>query len=374
MPSALIVGAGIFGASLAHRLSGDGWEVTLVDRDEPAGVRSTSGAHTRIIRCIHGPDAWHAQMARRARGLWREIEAQSGAELMVECGVAWLAHREDGWEAQGERVLRELGIPVERLDLDAVAALFPSFDPAGLSFAVYEPEGGALRAKRAVETLVALAIENGARLVRAAAVPHGDAALVDGREMRADHIVWACGPWLGRLFPEHARIRVDRVEYATFDAGPSWDGTQRVPAWADVEADVYGIPSLDGAGFKLAPGGPPEPYDPDDEGRELTAAVEASAREYLERRFPAIATAPRSGGRVCQYEMTADEEFLIAPHPEHEHVWLLGGGSGHGFKHGPALAELVRDLLTGAQEPLARHGLGERGAGPALTFGIRDEA
>ena len=72
--------------------------------------------------------------------------------------------------------------------------------------------------------------------------------------------------------------------------------------------------------------------------------------------------------------MTADEEFLIAPHPEHERVWLLGGGSGHGFKHGPALAELVRDLLTGAQEPLARHGLGERGAGPALTFGIRDEA
>ena len=262
MPSALIVGAGIFGASLAHRLSGDGWEVTIVDRDEPAGVRSTSGAHTRIIRCTHGPDAWHAQMARRARGLWREIEAQSGAELMVECGVAWLAHREDGWEAQGERVLRELGIPVERLDLDAVAALFPSFDPAGLSFAVYEPEGGALRARRAVETLVALAIENGARLVRAAAVPHGDAALVDGREMRADHIVWACGPWLGRLFPEHARLRVDRVEYATFDAGPSWDGTQRVPAWADVEADVYGIPSLDGAGFKLAPGGPPEPLRP----------------------------------------------------------------------------------------------------------------
>ena len=112
------------------------------------------------------------------------------------------------------------------------------------------------------------------------------------------------------------------------------------------------------------------PYDPDTSERPLTAEREAAARAYLAERFPALARAPRTGGRVCQYEMTADSEFLIAPHPEHEHVWLLGGGSGHGFKHGPALAELVRDLLTGAAQPLERHAAGLRSRGPLLTLGL----
>ncbi|MGZ4625715.1 MAG: FAD-dependent oxidoreductase, partial [Kineosporiaceae bacterium] len=102
--------------------------------------------------------------------------------------------------------------------------------------------------------------------------------------------------------------------------------------------------------------------------RPLTGPAEERARAYLARRFPALAAAPRVGGRVCQYELTPDNEFLLASLPDHPHVWIVGGGSGHGFKHGPALAEVVRDRLTGAAPALGRHALGARDPGPGLMF------
>ena len=368
--TAIVVGAGVFGASIAHRLATDGWDVTLVERDEPAGPRSTSGSHSRIIRSGHGDDDWHTRLSRRARTLWREIEDASGEQLLVQCGVVWFAHEEGRWESATEYVLDVKHIPVERLEPSEAARLFPSFDPTGLAFAVLEPEGGMLRAQTAVNALVGLARQHGATLLEGDAQPAGAAVAVDGKVLEADRVVWACGPWLPGLFPDHVELRCDRVEYATFACGPEWSAERGVPVHVDFDGAVYGLPDLDGMGFKIAPEGPPDVYDPDTIARPLTPGVEETARKHLRRRFPALADAPRRGGRVCQYEMTADSEFVVAPHPEHPSVWIVGGGSGHGFKHGPALAELVRDQLTGAAEPLERHALGPREAKPsALIFG-----
>lgn len=369
--SAIVVGAGVFGASVAHRLAADGWEVTLIERDEPAGPRSTSGSHSRIIRCGHGGDVWHTRLARRARGLWREVERDAGTELLVECGVLWLAREDGRWEAQSEHVMRAEGIPVERLDLGSAARLFPSFDPGGLAFAVLEPEAGMLRARRGVEALVGLALEHGARLVRGEARPVGGSVEVEGRVLEADVVVWACGPWLARLFPGIVHLRVDRIEYATFACGPQWGAEAGVPVHVEWGAELYGLPALDGEGFKVAPEPAADPFDPDTWDRPLTAEAEELARAYLRRRFPALGDAARTGGRVCQYETTPDSEFILAPHPEDERAWIVGGGSGHGFKHGPALAEIVRDAITGAAPPLPRHALGERDARGGLFFGAR---
>src|SRR4051794_10970078 len=112
---AVIVGAGTFGASLAWWLARSGDEVVLVDQFAPGDARATSGGESRLIRCSHGPDAAYTASARRARALWRELEAERGATLMEECGVAWFARREEGWGGASARPMAAPGVPRERL-------------------------------------------------------------------------------------------------------------------------------------------------------------------------------------------------------------------------------------------------------------------
>ena len=361
MPRAVVVGAGVFGASLAHRLAGAGWGVTLVESRSPGHGQSSSGDESRLLRCAHGADRWYARSARRARELWRAIEAEAGAELYVESGVAWFARREGGWETESEAVLRQEGIPLERLDPEHAAGLFPSVAVDDLRLVLFEPEAGILRAGEATRALARLAIARGAELVVASARPDGaGVALDDGRRLEGDRVVWTCGAWLAGLFGELLSLRVTHQDVFYFAAGPAWR-TPGVPGWVDYEGAAYGLGDLDGRGFKAAPDREGPPFDPDSGPRVALAEHERLARGYLASRFPALARAPLVGHRTCQYELTADTHFVIAPHPDHDRrVWLLGGGSGHGFKHGPALAEYVESLLRGDQEPDPRFGLGSR--------------
>ena len=375
MRSAVIVGAGTFGASLAWWLARSGADVTLVDQFEPGDPRASSGGESRLIRCGHGPDAAYTASARRARTLWRELEAECGEELLIECGLSWFAHREDGWEARCAATLAAQGIPHERLAPEGGARLFPSFDPSGLAFILHEPEAGVLRAQRAVQALARRAASHGATVLRASATPDRDRVrLDDGRTLEADTVVWACGAWLGRLFAEHVAVRCTRQELFFFDGGPAWRA-RGVPAYVDFEEAIYGTRDIDGLGVKAAPDFDGPPLDPDAELPAATAASEALSRRFLAARFPALADAPLAGSKTCRYELSPDSHFIAAPHPEHPSVWLLGGGSGHGFKHGPAMAERVAAALAGGDPLPAQFALGERGpAGTLRTAGAATPA
>jgi sarcosine oxidase len=358
--SLVVVGAGVFGASLARHCAREGWDVTLVERVAPGHVRAASGDESRIIRCGHGLDEWHAASARRAWALWREIDPS----LVVECGVLWLAHRDDGWEAASERTLGRLGIPCARVD---PSSRFPSFASHDVAWALWEPEAGVLRARRATGVLVAQAVAAGARVVAAEARPDGAAAVLvdDGRRLEADRVVWACGAWLARLFGGVVDLRITQQDVFYFGADAAWS-TPGVPAWVDYDAAAYGLGDLDGRGVKVCSDVEGPAFDVEGD-RVVRPAHERRARSLLASRFPALAGAPLVGTRVCQYELTSDTRFVIAPHPEHDgRVWLFGGGSGHGFKHGPALAERVERWLAGAEPPEPMFGLGPRAAGRAL--------
>jgi glycine/D-amino acid oxidase-like deaminating enzyme len=366
MRSVVIVGAGSFGASLAWQLARAGADVTLVDQFEPGDPRATSGGESRLIRCGHGPDHGYTASARRARTLWRELEAESGEDLLLECGLAWFAHRDDGWEARSADTMAAQGIPHERLAPEAGAALFPSFDPSGLAFILHEPEAGVLRAQRAVRALARRAAAHGAAVLRGQAEPDGDRVrLDDGRTLEGDAVVWACGAWLGRLFGDLVMIRSTRQELFFFDGGPAWRADD-VPAYVDFECAIYGTRDIDSLGIKAAPDFDGPPLDPDAALPPATAAGEATARAFLAARFPALADAPLAGSKTCRYELSPDAHFVAAPHPEHPSVWLLGGGSGHGFKHGPALAERVAAAISGGEPLPGRYALGPRGTAGAL--------
>jgi sarcosine oxidase len=359
VPAAIVVGAGVFGAALADRLVRDGLEVTLVERFAPGDPRSESGGETRLLRFSHGADGFYTASARRAREAWLELG------VLVESGVLWLARREHGWEAESERLLREQGVPVERLEPSAAARLFPSLAVDDLAFALLEPDAGVLRASDGVRALVARGQEAGLRLELGVARPDGDRVVVGERTLEADHVVWACGGWLGELFGDLVRLRVTSQAVVLFDAPPEW-ASPGVPAFLDFDASVYGHGVIEPHGLKVASdreGDPVEPgLRPDEADRDTVAA----AREYLATRFPALAGARVRSAPSCHYSLTPDGNFLFARHPEHERVWLLGGGSGHGYKHGPAMAEHAAAVLAGAAEPEPRFALGERTRSGAL--------
>jgi sarcosine oxidase len=372
MSSAIIVGAGIFGGSLAHELVERGWEVTLVDRYPPGHVRAASGGESRLIRSAHGSDTWYVRSVRRAWQRWRALEEETGTSLLVPCGVLWLAHDEAGWEADSERVLAAEGIPVEHLAPEDAGSLFPSFAGDDLAFCLLEHEAGVLRARDATRTVVTLARSKGTRFVGGEGRPlPGGSVDVEGETLAADVTVWACGPWLAGIFPEVVDLRVTRQEVIHFGAPIAWE-TPPLPAWVDYDAAFYGVGDLDGRGVKVSPDREGPEFDPDRDSRTPSREAEADARAYLGRRFPALADAPLVFSRVCPYALTGDTNFLVAPHPEEPRVWLLGGGSGHGFKHGPSLAEYVAGLLERGEAPDERFGLGERRPAASLrTAGTR---
>src|SRR3954447_17932647 len=207
MPSAVVVGAGVFGSSLARQLAVDGWEVTLVEQEAPGWLGSSSGGESRLIRFAHGSDAWYARSAKRGLELWREIDPS----LVSERGLAWFAHGDGGWETDSELMLRAEGIPVERLDVGEAQKLFPSLGGDDLAWVLHEPTAGLIWASRAVGVLVEQAREAGAQIIRSRAepaagrvhAPGADSAVcLAGEILEADRVIWACGPWLPKLFPD----------------------------------------------------------------------------------------------------------------------------------------------------------------------------
>ncbi len=184
-------------------------------------------------------------------------------------------------------------------------------------------------------------------------------SLSDGSRLRADRYVFACGPWLGKLFPQtignHIRPTRQDVFFFGAPAGDERFSEASLPVWADHrDRFIYGIPGSQGRGFKVADDTRGPEFDPTSGERTVSAEGLRAIREYVAFRFPALKDAPLLESRVCQYENSPDNNFIIDRHPGRENVWLLGGGSGHGFKHGPALGEMVSGLVVDGTDPDAR--------------------
>lgn len=355
MSHVVIVGAGIFGLSCAVSLTDRGWRVTVVDRDL-SWDRASSGGDTRLLRLSHGGDTWHRESAQRARAGWQTLSDRTSTELYRETGVVWMTDTNDGWVARSRQALGEAGDRVDDLDHDALRELLPGIDPTGISLAYQEVHAGILFADRTRRALHSHLESLGVRFVEDR-VESRDGRAVGGRETYgADVTLWACGPWLDRVFPSLVETAVTQQDLINVAAPAGW---HNAPAWLDMSTTWYGTGDV-GTGIKVANDAPGPPLDPDDERRSVHSDAESDVRGFLRRRFPSLAGMNVVATRVCQYTRTPDSEFIVAAHPEHPDAWIVGGGSGHGFKHGPALGDYVADAVEGAAEPLARHGLGPR--------------
>ena len=352
-----MVGAGVFGASVARELALRGWDVTLVEQYAPGNVRSASGGDTRLIRFAHGESEWYTELAWRARSRWLELQERTGARIYEEIGVAWFAKSGDGFEARSGATLEQVGVPHEWLSPDDAAGLYPSLRVDDLHAVLYEPDAGVLHARRATQLLVDDAERLGVRL---------EGGRVEPGAARGDVVVWACGPWLAGLFPDVVDVKVSRRDEFFFGVPAAWRGR---PGYCEYDAAFYGHGELAGYGMKISSDAAGVEIDPDTVDRVPDLERRQLSRDYAALRFPALAGAPVVGTRVCQYDLTIDTHFLVDRHPEHPDWWLLGGGSGHGFKHGPAFAEYAVDCIEGARAPEPFHLRGARTGDAGLRTG-----
>jgi sarcosine oxidase len=353
-----VVGAGAFGGWTALYLLRRGARVTVLDVWGPGNSRSSSGGETRVLRGTYGPDQPYTELNVRALALWHEHQRRWKRQFLFPIGVLWMAAGDDdAWERGSLELLRRWKIPHQRLSNSQLTKRWPQINFADVAWGIFEPESGYLTARVACQAVVEGFLREGGEFRQVGVLGSESEAswwksfsLTDGSKLRADRYVFACGPWMSKLFPRVIGDRIWATKQDVFFFGtPQGDSRfeeDSIPVWADHRGRfMYGIPGNQRRGFKIADDTRGPEFDPTHGERVVTEAGLHVAREYLAFRFPGMKDAPLLETRVCQYENTPDNHFLIDRHPDNESVWLIGGGSGHGFKHGPALGEMIADLV-----------------------------
>jgi monomeric sarcosine oxidase len=365
-----VVGAGVFGSWTAWHLAKRKLKVLVLDAYGAAHTRASSGGETRIIRMSYAADEIYTRWSQQSLAQWKELSAACSQPLFQQTGVLWLEGPDDLRLRESQATIERCGIPHEVMDNAALTKRYPQVNFDGVSRGLLEPGSGVLLAHRAVQSVMEEAKKKHAEFLIAHAItPDGGGtisklATSHCGAFSAGQFVFACGPWLGKVFPEllGQRIFPTRQEVFFFGtpAGDARFAPPALPTWLFNNDEVYGMPDIESRGLKMARDAHGERVDPDTQSRIVSAEGAEWARKYVGRRFPPLKDAPIVETRVCQYENTSNGDFLIDRHPEMPNVWLAGGGSGHGFKHGPALGEYLAARICGEGKAEPRFSLASK--------------
>lgn len=355
-----VIGAGAFGGWTALHLLRKGYSVTLIDAWGPGNSRSSSGDETRVIRSTYGANEFYFDLTVRALHLWKEHEQQWKKKVFQNKGVLWLCYQERTPVVDDSIPFAEKHqMPYEKLTLTELQNRFPLINTANLHHAFYDPFGGCLRAREACQLVHKTVVEEGGKYIQAMAEPgkieNGRLTgiqLSNKKSLVADAYIFACGSWLGKLFPAVLEHTITCTKQEVYYFGSPSEHAQTLdsmPVWVDVDGEdfYYGIPGNQHRGFKIGVDKRGEKFDPTHGERTANPDVLARARKFIAHRFPVLANAPLVESRVCPYENSTDGNFIFDHHPEASNIFFMGGGSGHGFKHGPAFGELVAAILAG---------------------------
>ena len=341
--NAIVVGAGSFGSWSALKLLNSGHDVTLVDAWGPGKSRASSGGETRVIRTVYGQDEIYVEMAKHSMDQWDWFQKKVDKRLMELVGSIWLCGVDDSYVQSAATKIRSLGLRLDELDIDQATERWPQINFEGLEKVIYEPSSGYLRARQACQAVVQeFVAQGGTYITDAVKLPENlhaeaknpihDIPLASGQVLSADNIIFACGPWLGKIFPEWLgpHIQVSRQEVYFFGPATGDDrfNCPQLPIWLELREPIYyGIPSVDRRGFKVARDERGEDFDPTSGDRTLTRHLVEKTKDYVAKRFPGLAGAPLVESRVCQYSNTPDGHFILDRHDPSGFI-LVGGGSG----------------------------------------------
>lgn len=363
-PSVIVVGAGVMGLATACALAGRGADVAVLERFGVGHGWASSHGLTRAIRHEYGPNRLYTQMVARSLTLWDELAHESGRQLYTETGVLTLGQEGDGQTLAGFEVMREEGLPVERLTHAECSARFPQFRPESYSAITWNPRGGMLHASECLLALAERLAARGGRLREGAHVTRVEQAgagarvwLEDGENFTADRVIVTAGPWAPGLLAsvEAAPVRATRQQVCYFaGADAAMFGVGAFPVFL-AEMECYGFP-LQGPGWlKIASHLTGPTVNPDD-GYEADEREIAFVRDFVRRVIPSAAELELAMVDRCMYDMTPDEDFILDALPGSPSVIVGSGFSGHGFKFGALIGELLAALALGEQPafPLER--------------------
>ncbi len=346
----IVVGGGIAGSMSALHLRRRGARVTLIDRWEPGHARAASTDYNRMIRAISGRDEFYTRWARESRTRWLELMAESGQNLMYECGALTLATAgRCAWEDATSETFDRVGVPYHRLSPDEVRRHFPQFRVDDISYGLFEPEAGLLMAHRCVMTAVDLFRKSGGIVKRGhVRTDARERPTLDGRPLEADVVVVATGAWMADMFPRTVKpigmvLGINVLYTSTPDGSDAFD-MANMPCWIDHGQGSFGLPSSEGSGVKAAVVIPNQPIDLDGDERLVERASLNRTRAYIRRRLPDLIGERVVDSKFNQVILTPDTHFIADWHPEHGNVLLAGGCSGHLFKHGPVFGDFVAGL------------------------------
>lgn len=352
----VVIGAGAFGGWTALYLREMGFSVTLVDQYGPGNSRATSGGETRQIRAGYGDREIYTRWVVEAFKRWHAREAEWGRKLLFNTGQISLAREWTSELTETRKVFDRLGVTYEVIKHDDLSRRYPQMNTRDMDFALSTPGTGVLKAREGCVAVAQAFEKKGGRFVTAKAGlgrrsggTLSDVTLSTGQTLSAQTFVFACGPWLPKVFPTVMGNKLQTPRRVVFFYGTP-PGDERFtypnfPAWAVDNA--YGFPSIEGKGFKVVPTIDHVLVDPDTQEHTLTAEELRKGREFVAKWFPLLADQPLVESKVCQREDSIDEHFIVTPHPELSNVWLVGGGSGHGYKHGIMLGDYVAHRVVG---------------------------
>ncbi|MCA9794037.1 MAG: FAD-dependent oxidoreductase [Candidatus Eremiobacteraeota bacterium] len=348
-----VVGGGVFGLASAWELARRGHEVTVFERRRIPAPDASGTDISKAIRLEYGAaTSLYAPLVARAFTRWQEVEEITGKNVYHRCGVLFLsrAYEPGGFEHESQRQLTELGLAGQVLEAGEAARRWPQFNWSEMTAAVHNHRGGWLAAARAVEALADCARAEGVTIHEEAPVENvyeassGAVVRVDITPHEFDQVVVAAGPWLGKLFPYlSSGVRVSRQRITHYQPADPSGFDYPVWVWDIVNSGWYGFPANPDGIVKVALHRRSETVDADVERVEDPEFLKES-RAFTGVNLPGLAESPVSG-RVCLYTNSPSGDFLIDRLPGSERIVLAGCGSGHAFKFGPVLGELVADLL-----------------------------
>lgn len=343
----IVVGGGIAGAMTALNLQRSGARVTLIDRWEPGHPRAASTDYNRVIRAISGRDEFYTRWARESRTRWLELQAETGQNLMYECGALILATKGHcDWEDATSETFDRVGVPYYKFTREEVQQRFPQFKVDEIEYALFEPEAGLLMAHRCVITAIDLFKKEGGVVKRGIVTTDAtERPMLDGKPLEADVIVVATGAWMSEMFPKTIKpisaIMGINVLYTSTPDGSDQFDMENMPCWIDHGQGSFGIPSSEGSGVKAAVVIPNTPIDINNDERIIEKQSLNKTRQYIRHRLPGLEGQRVVDSKFNQVILTPDTHFIVDWHPQHENVLLAGGCSGHLFKHGPIFGEFA---------------------------------